>query len=71
MTLTRLFSGFYYRKDDRRTWTTDPNLNWLFFTYLWVNDDFGFNRILPVSPRTECLQWSWMLFPLLSKYVRL
>jgi hypothetical protein len=63
--------GFYCWKNDRRTWTTDSNLARLFSTRLWVNDDFDFDRILPVFPCTKRMQWTRMLLSLLPRYVRL
>lgn len=63
--------GFYCWKNDRRTWTTDSNLARLFSTHLRVNNDFDFDRILPVFPCTKRMQWTRMLLPLLPRYVRL
>jgi hypothetical protein len=63
--------GFYCWKNGRRTWTTDSYLARLFSAHLWVNDDFDFDRILPVFSCTKCMQWTWMLLSLLPGYVRL
>lgn len=45
--------GFFCWKNVRRTGTTNSDLARLLFTHLWVNDDFDFDKILPVFPCTE------------------